>query len=133
MARPDKVYTRFRGVVAADLTGVFGDTVPDLICVDIDGNGQLVAAALDSVKGIIWTPEGKASPDVADFNVAKAGSVMTVFVAAEFVSDAWASPALAAGDEVFSAAAGDVATTGTQLVGFMVDSDEGGDRLVVNV
>lgn len=133
MARPDKVYVRFRGVVAANLTGVFGDTTPDLIAVDLDASGQLVAAAAGEAKGIIWTPEGKASTDVANFNVALAGSVMTVFVAAEFVSDAWASPVLAAGDDVFSAAAGDVATTGTQLVGFMVDSDEGGDRLVVNI
>lgn len=133
MARPDKVYVRFRGVVAANLTGVFGSTVPDLICVDIDANGQLVAAAAGAAKGIIWTPEGKASPDVANFNVALAGSVMTVFTRAEFVSDVWASPALDDGDDVFSAASGDVATTGTQQIGFMVDSDEGGDRLIVAI
>ncbi len=130
MARPDKVYTRFRGVVAADLTGVFGDaTTPDLIAVDIDGSGQLIAAGAGEAKGVIWTPEGKANTDVANYNVALAGSVMTVFVAAEIVETEFS-----AGDEVFSAAAGDSTTTGPgQMLGFVVDSDEGGDRLVLNV
>lgn len=133
MARPDKVYVRFRGVVAANLTGVFGSTVPDLICVDVDGNGQLVAAGAAAAKGVIWTPEGKSDPSVANYNVALAGSVMTVFQRAEFVSDVWASPTLDDGDDVFSAAAGDVATTGTQQIGIMVDSDEGGDRLILMI
>jgi hypothetical protein len=130
MARPDKVTARFRGVVAANLTGVFGDaTTPDLICVDIDASGQLVAAGAAAVKGVIWTPEGKASTDVANYNVALAGSVMTVFQIAEIVDTEFS-----AGDEVFSAAAGDVTTTGPgQMVGFVVDSDEGSDRLILNV
>ncbi len=132
MARPDKVYARFRGVVAANLTGVWGDaTTPDLICVDIDASGQLVAAGAGAVKGVIWTPEGKSDDSVADFNVALAGSVMTVFTEAEFVGNL---DALVAGDEVFSAAAGDVTETGPgQMIGFIVDSDEGDDRLILRV
>lgn len=137
MARPDKVYTRFRGVVAADLTGVWGDTTtPDLICVDIDANGQLVAAGAGAAKGVIWTPEGKSDDSVADFNVALAGSVMTVFTSAEIVGTLDATP-LTAGDEVWSAAAGDVTETdpgvGGQMIGFMADSDEGDDRLILRV
>lgn len=132
MARPDKVYARFRGVVAANLTGVWGDaTTPDLICVDVDASGQLVAAGAGAAKGVIWTPEGKSDSSVANFNVALAGSVMTVFVAAEFTGDL---DALVAGDEVFTAAAGDVTETGPgQMIGFIADSDEGGDRLILNV
>lgn len=133
MARPDKVTARFRGVVAADLTGVFGDaTTPDLICVDLDASGQLVAAGAGEAKGVIWTPEGKASTDVTNYNVALAGSVMTVHQIAEIVDTE-----LSAGDEVWSAAAGDITTTdpgaGGQLIGFVADSSEGSDRLVLNV
>lgn len=130
MSRPDKVTARFRGVMAADLTGTFGDaTTPDLVAVDIDASGQLVAAGAGAAKGVIWTPEGKANPDVANFNVAVAGSVMTVYQIAEIVETN-----LSAGDEVFSAAAGDITTTGPgQMLGFVVDSSEGGDRLVLNV
>lgn len=128
MSRPDKVYTRFRGVVAADLTGQFGSD-DDLIAVAIDGNGQLVAAGAGAAKGVIWTPEGKANPDVANFNVATAGSVMTVFVDAEFVETGFE-----AGDQLRSAASGNVSdSTGAQVIGFVVDSDEGGDRLVLRV
>ena len=134
MARPDKVYVRFRGVVAADLTGAWGDaTTPDLLCVDLDASGQLIAAvATGDAVGVIWTPEGKQDESVPDFNVALAGSVMTVFVAAEIVG---AIDGFAAGDGVFSIAAGDVddGTAGTQRIGIMADSDEGGDRLILNV
>jgi hypothetical protein len=138
MAKPDKVYTRFRGVVAANLTGVWGDaTNPDLICVDIDASGNLVAAGANLAKGIIWTPEGKSDDSVANFNVALAGSVMTVFVNAEFVGTFDGTPPLVAGDEVWAAAAGDVVDVdpgvGGQLIGFMAASDEGDDRLILNV
>lgn len=135
MARPDKVYVRFRGVVASNLTGVWGDaTTPDLVCVDIDASGQLVAAGAGAAKGVIWTPEGKSDSGVANFNVALAGSVMTVFVNAEFVGDL---NALVAGDEVWSAAAGDVTEVdpgvGGQLIGFIADSSEGDARLVLSI
>lgn len=142
MARPDKVYARFRGVVAANLTGIWGDdAAPDLICVDINGSGQLVAAAQGLAKGVIWTPEGKASPEVANYNVALAGSVMTVFTMAELVgsfTENTSGAALTAGESVWSIAAGSVddAAPGAgvvQKIGFMVDSDVGGDRLVLNV
>lgn len=136
MARPDKVNVRFRGKVLADLTGNWGDTVPDLICVDIDAAGLLVASAAGVAKGVIWTPEGKSDPGVADYNVAKAGSVMTVFVSAEFVGT-FASPALVAGEQIWSAAAGDVVDAApanpAQKIGFMAASDEGDPRLILNV
>lgn len=137
MARPDKVYVRFRGKVAANLTGVWGDTVPDLICVDINASGLLVASAAGLAKGVIMTTEGKASPDVANYNVALAGDIYTVFVAAEFVSNAWASPTLTAGEQIWSSAAGDVVDSvpanPAQKIGWMAASDEGDPRLILNV
>lgn len=142
MARPDKVYARFRGVVASNLTGVWGDDdAPDLINVTVDGSGLLVAAGQGLALGVIWTPEGKAHDGVADYNVALAGSVMTVFVIAEFVGtfdEDTSGAALVAGEGVWSIAAGSVddAAPGAgvvQRIGTMVASDEGGPRLVLNV
>jgi hypothetical protein len=139
MARPDKVYASWRGVVAgSNLTGVWGDaTAPDLICVDIDASGLLIASGADAAKGVIWTPEGKSESGVANFNVALAGSVMTVFTQAQFTGTFDGTPALTAGDEVWAAAAGDVVDSapgvGGQLIGFMAASDENDVRLILNV
>ncbi len=136
MARPDKVYTRFRGVVDADLTGTWGATIPDMLCVNLDAAGLLVASAADVAKGVIWTPEGKSDAGVANFNVALAGSTMTVFINAEFTGE-FVSPTLAVGDEVWSAALGDVVDAdpgiGGQLIGFMAASAEGDPRFVLNL
>jgi len=136
MARIDKVYVRFRGVVASNITGVFGDTVPDLACVDLDASGLLVVSAAAQAKGVIWTPEGKSDSGVANFNVALAGSVMTVMIAAEITGDIL-SPTLTAGDEIWSAAAGDVVDSvpanPAQLIGYSVASSEGDPRLILNV
>ena len=136
MARPDKVYVRFRGVVLADLLGLWGSAVPDLLCVDVDAAGLLVASAADVAKGVIWTPEGKSDSGVANFNTALAGSTMTVYVNAEFTGD-FASPTLTAGEEVWSAAAGDVVDSdpgiGGQLIGFMAASAEGDPRFILNL
>ncbi len=137
MARPDKVYTRFRGVVAgSNLIGTWGSTVPDLLCVDLDASGLLVASAADVAKGVIWTPEGKSDSGVANFNSALAGSTMTVYVNAEFTG-VFASPALVAGEEVWSAAAGDIVDAdpgiGGQLIGFMAASAEGDPRFILNL
>lgn len=141
MARPDKIYARFRGVVAANLTGVWGDdTAPDLICVKSDGSGLLVAADQGEAEGVIWTPEGKSDSGVANFNVALAGSVMTVFVGAEFVGtfdEASTAEALTAGDGVWSADSGTISDSApaapVQKIGQMFASDEGDARLFLNV
>jgi hypothetical protein len=136
MAQFDKVLVRFRGVVASNITGVFGDTVPDLACVDIDGSGELVVSAAGVAKGVIWTPEGKSDTGVANYNVALAGSTMTVLVYGEIVGDI-ASPTLTAGETIWSAAAGDVVDAApakpAQKVGFMAASAEGDPRLIIAV
>jgi len=137
MARPDKVYSRFRAVVGtAALTGQFGAaTTPDLICVEVGTDGKLYASPQGGAEGVVWTPEGKADPTVSNFNVAPIGATVTVFTSAEFTDDL---DALVAGDKVWSAASGDVVEsapgTGTvQRIGVVVTDDTGDDRLIINV
>jgi len=134
MARFDKIDVRFRGVVSVNITGTFGDTVPDLVMVDLDASGELVVSPVGTAKGVIWTPEGKSDPGVANYNVALAGSVMTVMVYGE-ITGSIASPTLTAGETIWSAAVGDVVDSvpanPAQIVGFMMASSEGDPRLVI--
>lgn len=136
MARPDKIMGRFRGVVAAAITGQFGDaTAPDLALVMSDASGNLIVATEGIAEGVIWTPEGKASTEVANYNVAAAGSVMTVFTLAEF-SDVESETLFAAGDTLWSSAAGDAviaAPTIKQRVGVVYANEKGTERLVFNI
>ena len=136
MARFDKIDVRFRGVVSVDITGVFGATVPDLVMVDLDSSGELVVSPASTAKGVIWTPEGKSDSSVANYNVALAGSVMTVMVYGEIVGPI-ASPALVAGETIWSGAIGDVVDSvpanPAQIVGFVMASSSGDPRLVMAV
>lgn len=135
MSRPDKVYVRFRGHVKSDtaITGLFG-TGSDLVCVTVDGSGDLVLAGSGLAEGVIWTPEGKADTGVANYNVAAAGAMMTVYVIAEFVGTG-----LTVGNKIWSKAVGDVQTTATsapiQQIGMVVNNDpaKGDERLFVNI
>lgn len=135
MSRPDKIYSRFRGVVKSDtaIAGVFG-TGTDLACVTVDANGELVLAGSGLAEGVIWTPEGKADSGVANFATAAAGSVVTVYTNAEFVDTG-----LTVGNKIWADAAGDVATSATavptQQIGMVVLNDpaKGGERFVLNV
>jgi len=135
MSRPDKVYARFRGHVKSDtaITGLFG-TGSDLVCVTTDGSGDIVLAGEGLAEGVIWTPEGKADSGVANFNVAAAGAVVTVYTNAEFVGTG-----LTVGDKIWSTAVGDVQNSATsvptQQIGMVVNNDpaKGGERFVVNI
>lgn len=135
MSRPDKVTGRFRGVVKSDtaITGLYG-TGADLVNVTTDAGGELVLAGQGLAEGVIWTPEGKADSGVANFNVAAAGTVVTVYTHAEFVDTG-----LTVGDKVWSDAAGDIATSATavptQQIGMVVLNDpaKGGERFVINI
>ena len=133
MARLNYVHARYRANVAADLTGVFGDsTTPNLICVDIDGNGELVAADEGSAFGIIDCTEGKKDPTLANFNVAQAGQPYTVMVQAE-ITDA---DDLTPGQTLWAAASGDVATSApatAQVIGKVVAKDNGVTAAYFNV
>ena len=143
MARIDKVYVRFRGVVAAAtaITGIWGDdAAPDLACVILDASGELIVSTAGDAMGVIWTPEGKSDPAVANYNVAAAGSVMTVMVNAELVGtfdEDTSADAILVGESVWSGAAGTIVNAlpavPRQLIGFMAASDEGDPRLILNV
>jgi hypothetical protein len=136
MSRPDKVTSRFRGVVgASNIAGQFGPTgEEDLALVKLDANGELVVADQGEALGVIWTPEGKADPTVANFRSAISGSVVTVYTHAEFTDTG-----LTVGDELWSTTGGDVVTsapiTPTQKVGFVVNKDpnRGGENLVFSI
>jgi hypothetical protein len=112
MARLDKTFVEVRATVKSDtaIAGVFGDdTNPNLACVALDANGELVLAGEGAALGVIDTTEGKADSSVPGFLSAAAGSVVTVFKVAQFVEVTDAG--LTAGDPIYSAAAGDVATS----------------------
>lgn len=136
MARFDKIgQGRFRGVVDSNLTGLWGSAALELICVDIDASGLLVAAGANSAKGIIDCTEGKSDSSVANFNVALAGDTYTVLMEGEITGPLDGTPALTAGDEIWAAALGDVVDvdpTGGQKIGWVVAGGDGEDRLIIN-
>lgn len=140
MARPDKVYASYRGIVSAvAIAGQFGAAAAseDLALVKRDGSGNLVVATQGDAEGIIWTPEGKASSSVASFLSAAAGAKMTVFTMAQF-TDVEGDLGLTAGAVLWSTAAGDVVfavpAAPIQKVGFVMLNDTGVDlRLVMNI
>lgn len=133
VARLNYVHARTRAVVAADLTGVFGDaTTPNLILVDIDASGELVAAAEGAAMGVIDTTEGKRDATSATFNVAPAGKAYTVMAQVEFTD----ADDLTAGDTLYAAAGGDVATVApatVQIVGKVVAKENGVVAAYINV
>jgi hypothetical protein len=139
MARPDKVIASFRGVVGSvALTGQFGREAAgdkDLIFVKADTDGTLIVAGEGEAEGVVWTPEGKADPTVANFNVAAIGTKVTVFTIAAFTD--WVEDTdLAVGDTLYAAASGDMATvapTTIQLVGQIYANDQGDDVMWFNI
>lgn len=141
MARPDKVMGRFRGVVASDITGLFGTGdgagLEDLVLVKSDAAGKLIVATQGTAEGVIWTPEGKAETGVANFFVAAAGTVMTVFTMAEFTDTEGDATNFAVAVELWSTAAGDVVTavplTPIQKVARTYLNIKGGVRTVFSI
>lgn len=145
MSRPSSMPEggKFRAKASTALggtAGAWGDG--DLLCVDIDGNGELIVnAAVGTAKGVIYTPEGRRDPTVANFKDVIAGKVYTVLTFGEIQEMAnAASPAFSAGDPVYAAASGDVtaaSATGAVYIGHIVPDDTvpGGTglKLVLNV
>ena len=145
MSRPSSMPEggKFRARAAAALdgtAGAWGDG--DLLCVDIDGNGELIVnAAVGTAKGVIYTPEGRKDPDQANFKEAIGGKVYTVLTFGEIQEMAGAtSPAFSAGDPVYAAANGDVtnaSAAGAVYIGHIVPDDTvpggAGLKLVLNV
>lgn len=148
MSRPDTVVdgTRFRAVAASGLdaeTGTWGTTdgdgVGDLLCVQLDGSGELVLGDADNCDGVIWVPEGRRSNyrvSEVDQKTVIGGRTYTVFERAEIAEMETGSDPLSAGDRVYSAAAGAISTvdaTGVFLGTVIPNPVTGGLLLVLRV
>ena len=135
---------KFRAVAAAGLdgtAGAWGDG--DLLCVQVDANGELALGSATVCDGVILTSEGR-SVQAADATAHKdvvGGRKYTVFRIATIVeAEVGSSPALSAGDKVWAQASGDASVSATPGVGaiflgfVMADVEGGGSRLelVVN-
>lgn len=126
---------KFRAVAAAALdgtAGAWGDA--DMLCVDFDANGDLIASSAGGCFGVIWTKEGRKPLDDGSENEVIGGRKYTVFTFAEAVeAEIGSSPALSEGDLLYATASGDVTTTpatGDIFIGVVLG---GGSRLLINV
>jgi hypothetical protein len=118
---------KFRAVAHADLDtdpGLWGDA--DLLCVQVGAAGTLEAASATVCHGVIWTREGRKGG--TDDNLIIGGRTYTVLTRGILSEmEVGASPALAAGDQVYAAASGDVvvggagAGAGAKYIGVMVN------------
>lgn len=153
MSRLDHVVDegRFRAVAAAALdgvTGTWGTTdgtgVGDLLCVEVDGNGELVLADADNCDGVIWVPEGRrssfrtAGPQYANDVAVKTvvgGKTYTVFERAIIAEMETGEDPIAEGDRLFSDAAGAVtATPGGVYLGVALPNPiTGGVRFLLRI
>lgn len=132
---------KFRAVAASGMdgqVGLWGDA--DLLGVQVDANGEIDQASATVCDGVILTTEGRKTLSDGTHNEVVGGRKYTVFTNAELTeAEAAASPALAAGDKVWSQANGDASVSGTPgagavFLGFvMADIGGGGSRLVLNV
>ena len=132
---------KFRAVAASGMdgqVGLWGSA--DLLGVQVDANGEIDQASATVCDGVILTTEGRKTLSDGTQNEVIGGRKYTVFTNAEFVeAEAAASPALSAGDKVWSQANGDVDVTATPGVGavflgfVMADIGGGESRLVLNV
>ena len=132
---------RARAATALDATdGTWGGG--DLLCVKVDGSGELIVATALECDGVIWLPESRthASQTLANFQQAIGGKVYTVFTWAEIQE----MTNVAVGDKVYAGAAG-VVTIGTGatstadavFLGIVLPDDTvpggAGIRMVLNV
>lgn len=148
MSRPDTVVDegRFRAVAAAGLdgeTGTFGTTdtdgVGDLLAVQVNGSGELALATVDSCDGVIWVPEGRRSTHrvtEVEQKTVIGGKTYTVFERAIIAEMETGEDPLAAGDRVYSAAAGGISTSddsGVYLGVVLSNPITGGTKLILRV
>lgn len=144
MSRPSQMPEggKFRARAAAALdgtAGAWGDG--DLLCVTFDANGDLIASAIGTAIGIIYTPEGRRDSTQANFKQVIGGKRYTVLTFGEIQEMADStSPVFSAGDPVYAAAAGDVtaaSAAGAVYIGQILEDDTvpggAGLRLVLNV
>lgn len=119
---------KFRAKASSGLdgtAGAWGDG--NLLCVQLDGSGELAVGSATAVDGVILTSEGKRDSTHANYKKVEGGRFYTVLRFSEMVElDQWASPTVSAGDVLYAAASGDVTTTASDeavVVGKVVQGD----------
>lgn len=125
---------KFRATAASALdgeVGTWGDA--DMLCVDLDGDGKIIASELGTGVGVIWTKEGRIPLSDSSENEVIGGKKYTVFTFAELVEAEGGTPSLSAGDNLYAGASGIVDITpavGDVYVGTVL---YGGSRIIVNM
>ena len=127
---------KFRAYAAAALdgtAGAWGDA--DMLCVVLDGSGDLIVSSAGSGMGVIWTKEGRKSGTVTNpDNEVIGGRKYTVFTNVLAVeAEVGSSPALSEGDDVYATNGGDVTTSGATGDIYIGSVLAGGSVLVINV
>jgi len=125
---------KFRATAAAALdgqVGTWGDA--DMLCVDLDGDGKIIASELGTGVGVIWTKEGRKALSDGSENEVIGGKKYTVITFGELVEAEGSTPSLSAGDNLYASANGIVDITpavGDVYVGTVL---YGGSRILVNM
>jgi len=126
---------KFRAVAASALdgqAGTWGDL--DMLCVNFNSAGELIASEVSTGIGVIWTKEGRRPLDDGSENEVIGGRKYTVFTFAELVeAEVGTTPALSAGDHLYASATGIVDITpavGDIYIGTVLDN---GSQILINV
>ncbi len=123
---------KFRATAASALDGQVGTWGnADMLCVNFNSAGELIASEVSTGIGVIWTLEGRKA-GVTDNNKVIGGRKYTVLTYAELVEAETSTPALAAGDHLYAGASGIVDITpavGDVYIGTVL---KGGSRIIVN-
>ena len=126
---------KFRAVAATALdgqAGTWGDL--DMLCVNFNTAGELIASEVSTGMGVIWTKEGRKPLSDGSENEVIGGRKYTVFTYAELVeAEVGTTPALSAGDNLYASATGIVDITpavGDVYIGTVLDN---GSQIIINV
>jgi hypothetical protein len=126
---------KFRAVAATALdgqAGTWGDL--DMLCVNFNTAGELIASEVSTGVGVIWTKEGRKPLSDGSENEVIGGRKYTVFTYAELVeAEVGTTPTLSAGDNLYASATGIVDITpavGDVYIGTVLDN---GSQIIINV
>ena len=126
---------KFRATAATALdgqAGTWGDL--DMLCVNFNTAGELIASEVSTGMGVIWTKEGRKPLSDGSENEVIGGRKYTVFTYAELVeAEVGTTPALSAGDNLYASATGIVDITpavGDVYIGTVLDN---GSQIIINV
>jgi len=125
---------KFRAVAATALdgqVGTWGDA--DMLCVNFNTAGEIIASEVSTGVGVIWTKEGRKPLSDGSENEVIGGRKYTVFKFAELVEAEVGTPTLSAGDNLYASATGIVDITpavGDVYIGTVLDN---GSQIIINV